>query len=374
MANPLDQIKELDSRFLSAAANGMVSAIQGAVVGGADKQAVNDKGQGALHLAIEGNHFEAVQYLCETAKLDVNARDHDGNTPLLTAFTYGRGEIAEYLVQQQQADTSICDKNGQGIVWKAAENRTAFGEKLMKIAVSHAENLDEINHAGHTPIHTMVERANLTGLHVALLAGANPNLKGEAASMSPLQIAEADNLYTVQQMLEPFAKLPQTLDIASLTHDKLMAENTEGKRLLDNPVLWRQMPQVLDVLESKGEPLPSKEELTVGGIMGYPPLAIAVFSGQFAAAERCMASHSEQVTAEDYWNHDHSMVGMFGKAAIETGLLQAQFTPEHAEKQGIEATRALYNALPPEGREAVPNYRQLMLRLSQQEQTTGRGR
>lgn len=377
MASIRDQIQELDNRYLSAAANGMVAAIQGAVVGGADKLAVDGKGQGALHLAAAGGHLDAVRYLCDTVGLDVNARDADGNTPLLTAIGHGSQEVAEYLVQERQADITVRDRQGRGIVWKAAENCNTpsftCGEALLKFVLSTADTLDEIDNKGHTPLRGMVERHG-NGLEVALLAGADPVLKGEQEPQSLLDFARKEKSQMAELLLETFSSLPRALDISRLTHDALVAENTDGKRLLDNPVIWRKMPEILDVLEQKGQKLPTKEELSRGGVMGYPPLALAAFTGQFAAAEHCLASHGEAVTAGEYWNHDHSGLGMFGKAALETGLLQAEFTPGRAAGRGARGTQEFYHALPQEARDAVPNYRQLVVRLSQQEQHTGRGR
>lgn len=375
MASLLETIKEADSRLLNAAANGMVAAIQGAVAVGADIHAVDAQGRGALHLAVRDGHMDAVRYLCETLTLDIEAQDKNGNTPLLTAFDAAHGDIAEYLVKERGANVNARDMQGNGILYKSAAKGGAFRESLMRLAVATADTVDEVNHHGHTPVHLMVKNSNLTGLEVLLLAGANPHLCGGQAGQSPLEKAKTHNLQMVAHLLEPFTKLPQPPeDMSQLSYAALVQENADGKRLLDNPVLWRRMPEVVEELRKNGEKLPDKRDLSSGGMMGYPPLALAALTHNFAAAEQCLAQNGEAVDAALFWDNHREGAGMFAKAAMQTGVLQQQFSLDVSRERGREATQELYKGLPESCRKAVPNYQQLILRLAQQEQHSQRGR
>lgn len=373
MAAIHEQIKELDNRFLAAATHGDVHALRGALVGGADKHATNASGQTALHLAAQGGHEDVLRHLCENHGLDINTRDAEGCTPLLAAYQHGRAAAAESLLQMG-ADANARDNRGFGMVWKVVQQDGKVDEKLLRHAMQRAETLEEHSAGGFTPLAGLVHRADIQGIEVALLAGADPNARSNEKATTAYEKARMNNLAEVVHLVEPFAKLPRTLDINNLTYDKLVAENDEGKRLLDNPVLWRDMPQVLNVLAQKGEPLPSKEDLAKGGMMGYPPLAIAVLTNRFAAAEQCLASHDQRLEAADFSFHDGSALNMFGRVAREHGILQAEFSLERAEKRGADATRDMFKALPAEGQEAITNYYQLMTALERNAQSKTRGR
>lgn len=373
MAALHDRIRELDDRYLRSAADGKVAAIRGAIAGGADRNAANDEGRGALHLAVRAGHADAVRYLCEELGLDPNCRDKRGNTPLLTAFDCNRGDIAAYLAARPGVDVHARDGIGRGVVWKAAESLSLPGEGTLKAAVRLAADVDEFDVRGHTPLRLMVERRNPAGMEVLLLAGADVHARGPQAPITPLEYARRHNLQV--NLPEIFAKLPRLPEeLDGLTYERLVREDGNGKRLLDNPAAWRRMPEILDVLEAKGEKLPTKQDLSSGGVLEYPPLALAVAASRFGAVERCLASHGEALGAEDYWNRSRTGLGQFGKMAAEEGILQAEFSLERASSRGVEGTRDFYQALPAKGQEAIANYRQLLVQLSQVERSTEHGR
>lgn len=374
MAAIHDQIKELDNRLLASATHGDVSALRGALLGGADKQATNANGQTMLHLAAQGGHIDALRYLCEEQGLDINARDKEGNTPLLTAYQSGKAAAADCLIELG-ADVNARDNRGFGVIWKVVkQDGQHVDEALLKHVLNHAEELNEYNVGGVAPLGGLVHQGDIKGLEVALLAGMDPKAKDNATATSAYEKALTGNIAMVIQIVEPFAKLPQMPDVDAITYDQLVAENADGKRLLDNPVIWRDMPKVLDALEQKGEPLPSKDDLLKGGMMGNPPMALAFFTGQRESAERCLASRGEVLEGNDFAMEDGSALNMFGKLACEQGILQSEFSLERAEKRGAEATRELYNALPKEGKDAIGNYYQLMMAMERNANPISRGR
>ena len=56
--------------------------------------------------------MRAVRYLVEEIGLDVNARDHDGLTPLHGAAGRGDIQMIRYLVEEHGADPTLKARNG----------------------------------------------------------------------------------------------------------------------------------------------------------------------------------------------------------------------------------------------------------------------
>jgi ankyrin repeat protein len=60
--------------------------------------------------------------LLDTGKVDVNAKDNDGQTPLYWAVENGRKGIVKLLLDTDEADVDAKDKCGRTPLYWAAEN------------------------------------------------------------------------------------------------------------------------------------------------------------------------------------------------------------------------------------------------------------
>ncbi len=67
------------------------------------------------HRHVPGGWLPAIRYLVEELGADVNARDHNGYTPLHHAAARGHDEMVEYLVEQG-ADVTVVSRQGQTTV------------------------------------------------------------------------------------------------------------------------------------------------------------------------------------------------------------------------------------------------------------------
>lgn len=69
-------------------------------------------GQTALMLAVSHGRVAMVTLLLSCGA-DVNAQDREGSTALMCACEHGHSHITRLLLETQQCDMSLTDKNGQ---------------------------------------------------------------------------------------------------------------------------------------------------------------------------------------------------------------------------------------------------------------------
>jgi ankyrin repeat protein len=95
------QKPDLDAALLAAAAEGHARAVEMIVHWGANKEAVNDKGETALILAAQGNHLEAVKMLTVKLEVDTQAADKTDLIAYDHAKAKGHKELSDYLIKYQ---------------------------------------------------------------------------------------------------------------------------------------------------------------------------------------------------------------------------------------------------------------------------------
>jgi oxysterol-binding protein 1 len=69
-----------------------------------------------LHLAVQCASPSMVEYLLSRHKLDLSAKNRQGNTALHLAASQGRDEVVDLLLQQDEIDDSIVNHEGKQVV------------------------------------------------------------------------------------------------------------------------------------------------------------------------------------------------------------------------------------------------------------------
>lgn len=388
------QNSQQEDSFLKNAALGSLDLLKGFVEQGVDVNVSDDAGRTALHrMAEAGANVSKLRYLAEQgAKMD--ARDHEGVTPLMLAFENQKVDVARFLIEKAGADPQAKDNAGNGIADRLFDSQKVrkdiAGDDLVWLAVKHVDDLQgQTDRNGKNNLHKLAAMPDLNNLERMLVAGLDPHqgrsnvllLPGEKPphhdGIPPhipleqlLNNQFADDV--AKHTLKTFRSLPRVPDdLSGLTASTLLAPDDKGRRLLDNPLLWKRMPEVIATLEQKGEPLPSHEQLSSGGVMGHSPLSIALHTRAFDSVERCLAAHGESISAEDFGK---GTLSKFGEAALETGLLDTLMQPERWSGK-LPELRRFYQDIPPKARDSIQNFQQLQQQVrATMPQTQGIGR
>lgn len=353
----------LDKLLLDSAVAGNVFALEGAIKQGA-RLTANVNGRTALHLAVLSGKLDCVKFLWEHTTVEKEATDFEEFTALLLAFAFGHEAIADYLVAQK-ADVLAKDKLGRNIVFLSTYYPDFLAEQWLCRAINAGAERNTCNKAGFSPVHVLLDRGNICSLEKFLLMGADPALRGRNGTYTPLQQAEADNLYAEAALLRTFVNLPNVpKSLEGITQERLTVKDKNSRCLLDNPLLWARTEELVEALRKSGEAMPSKADLLRPGVMEYPPLSLAIYAGKMEVVEGWMAERGEVLTAEDFWNDDHTGPSPFARTAIECGYISKMFTEEEWRGKPRAELRAFYKALPPDVQGAVYNYQSLYARLS----------
>lgn len=181
-----------EQSILDAARSGNLSALQNFVSGENFDINATDQilGNTPLHFAVFGNHMAFVQRLLQCPNIDVNAKNRNGSSPLLSAIDYGHSAIVRMLVSAG-ASVSLVDKQGFSAFHKAV--LTGNLEILRFLLKQDPSNIDsQSSEQRLTPLHQAAFHGKTGAMKVLLCAGCSvspPSTNGT----TPLHMATLKN-------------------------------------------------------------------------------------------------------------------------------------------------------------------------------------
>src|SRR5262245_39564260 len=153
-----------------------------------------------LVTAIRNADAQAVRRLLENGT-DVNARDAEGNTPLILASFYASPECVALLIEKG-ADVNAANKAGATALIRAATDY----EKT-RLLVAAGANVRVRTALGNTPLLLAARRAgNSRTVQLLLERGADPTERNAAGFSPILSGAASGDLKTVRLLLDAGAK------------------------------------------------------------------------------------------------------------------------------------------------------------------------
>lgn len=304
------------------------------------------------------------------AGADPNARfvspdDNSRCTLFHRAIRNCEPEIAE-LMLAYGADVQVTDEDGFYPIHTAAK---LGSRERMEILMEAGADIASVNPYGNTVLHCASNAADLKRFEYALSLGANPHQKNAKGKL-PEDYARSKSvahMEMVKTAIRNAKPLPQLKDRETLSKASLFAK-AEDKCLLDHPSTWHEMWDILD------ETL-SRDDLLKTDAKGRSWLARGIECRQFERMRDMLAEQGEDLTDAKLWvekdgSASHALNAMVRK--FEVGKL---FELEYAQKMPLMDMKKIYQALPPQGREQVDNYHQLIATMTiRQQQMQEHGR
>jgi hypothetical protein len=185
-----------------------------------------------LVAAIRNGDARAVRKLLDTGA-DVNARDAEGNTPLILAAFYASPECLELLIEKG-ADVNAANKAGATPLIRAATDH----EKT-RLLVAAGANVRVRTARGNTPLILAARRAgNAPTAALLLERGADPTERNDAG-VGPVLSAAAIRMDWLQPGIAPTVKRVEVPMVAIVQF--------EGDKVANEHIYWDQASLLVQV-------------------------------------------------------------------------------------------------------------------------------
>lgn len=148
---------------------------------GADPTIRSAYGSTPLHHAVLCGHVDIVRYLLDVYKVDINAQDEEGDTPVIRSYSNGNDHECMFLLLDRGADPSIRGYEDFNLLHSVAINNDS---RTMKVLLEHPsmreDVLDVLDGDGKTALNIACSYGNdeedLLCASYLLEKGANPNI------------------------------------------------------------------------------------------------------------------------------------------------------------------------------------------------------
>ncbi|XP_031771636.1 ankyrin repeat and death domain-containing protein 1A isoform X1 [Apis florea] len=169
-----------------AARYGHRDAVKMLINAGANVSAVNKKQYTLLMCAARGNNVRVVEYLAEAVEsLNGDATDCTGATALHHAASAGHPSMITALSNVPRIELNATDKKGQTPIHCACAEEHL---EAVEVLIALGANVDAQDHEGNTPLHVATRTRHTAIAQLLLRAGANTELIDEIG-FTPLHVA-----------------------------------------------------------------------------------------------------------------------------------------------------------------------------------------
>ncbi|OBS16221.1 hypothetical protein FPOA_13027 [Fusarium poae] len=186
--------------LLWAARNGNEAMVKMLVdTGKVDVDAKDNNGQTPLSWAAENGHEAVVKMLLDTGKVDVDAKDKGGQTPLWWAATNGHEAVVKMLVDMGKVDVDAEDYIGRTPLSLAATNGH---EAVVKMLVDMGKvDVDAEDYIGRTPLSLAARNGHEAVVKMLVDMGKVDVDAKDKGGQTPLSLAARNGHEAVVKML-----------------------------------------------------------------------------------------------------------------------------------------------------------------------------
>ncbi|KAK3087525.1 hypothetical protein FSP39_007020 [Pinctada imbricata] len=168
---------------------------------GADKNAANNNGQTAVHIAVQTKNADMLRVL-KNFGCDFNKKDQLGDNPVTDAITGGDRQIMELILKHPGIDLKFENRLGFRPIHTAARKGEKFA--VEEILSQHPDELNKPKEDGFTPLH-LAACMNHKGIVQVLLSKSEieTETRTKEEKLSPLLIA---CLYGSDEVIDPLLR------------------------------------------------------------------------------------------------------------------------------------------------------------------------
>ncbi|USP79227.1 Arp, Ankyrin repeat protein [Curvularia clavata] len=179
--------KDYWTRFQWAAENGNRNVLELLLQAGkVDVEAQNSDGRTPLMQAAGAGHIDTVEVLLSIGKADVNAKTSVGSTALTMAVGYGHSDIVELLLSVGKADVDAKDSRGSTVLMLAAgAGHRDIVEVLLRVGKA---NVEVKSSTGSTALMLAIGAGHREIVEVLLSVG-KANVEAKISGSTPLTLA-----------------------------------------------------------------------------------------------------------------------------------------------------------------------------------------
>jgi ankyrin repeat protein len=161
-----------------AAASGNISVVKALLANGASVRGASPDGYTALHAAAVEKNVAIVELLL-AAGADVNAKTTNGVSPLLASVgsPYTSSDVSLTLISHG-ADVNIADSEGRTPLLTAiSDSSPRVVEELLKKGANPNAQSESIGYPGYTPLHMAALSGSTEDVELLLRYGADPTIR-----------------------------------------------------------------------------------------------------------------------------------------------------------------------------------------------------
>ncbi|KAI9703093.1 MAG: hypothetical protein M1820_005965 [Bogoriella megaspora] len=258
----------------------------------------------SLHSAASVGEERMLKYLLDE-RPDLEARDHEGRTPLhyavlrISETAFGTSTIGcVKLLLEKGSDVSAKDTYGNTPLYDAAGHNF---EAAIRLLVKHRADIHALNYFGETPIYNTVR---------GLFRGVFRETRKEVTEVLLELGADVDHYSTVKKQ--------------SLLHFAIETEREDGKRFNDSG-------EVIDVLLEHGADTSSRD------YYGRSPLVFAAQLGSSKTVEKLLRHNADINAQDDYGNTALWSAVTAGSHSLMRILLLNKADPNIVGREGLAA-------------------------------------
>uniref|UniRef100_T1GJH8 Uncharacterized protein n=1 Tax=Megaselia scalaris TaxID=36166 RepID=T1GJH8_MEGSC len=197
---------------------------------GADANAQDNTGRTPLHAAVAADAMGVFQILLRNRATNLNARMHDGTTPLILAARLATEGMVEDLITAD-ADINAADNSGKtALHWAAAVNNT---EAVNTLLMHHA-NRDAQDDKDETPIFLAAREGSYEACKALLDNFANREITDHMDRL-PRDVASERLHYDIVRLLDEH--VPRSPQMMSQTHLTPINSPPQHSQMITQPTV-----------------------------------------------------------------------------------------------------------------------------------------